>query len=703
MLKKVKDIWTREESKHTFLLYVISAVLLNLIMEGFARKNFWGGFIYLFQHPSVFFINTMIIVASLSITLMFRRRIFGIMIIGFFWVAISVVDFVLLLKRTTPFTAADLGMGDELLGVVGRYTTTFQRIILIVAIVLFVIALVLVWLKAPRVKYQIPRLYNLGVIATTIFAAAISISIGLETNLLSTKFANLTIAHADYGFPYCFGVSIFRTGVSKPKNYSKEKIEDIKDNIKESIPEDKTTNTDNKDNILKPNIIFLQLESFFDINKVKGLTMSQDPIPYFNELKAKYPSGFLNVHNVGYGTANTEFEIMTGMNLDDFGPGEFPYKTVLKTTTCESMAYNLKENGYSTHAMHNNTGTFYSRNQVFANLGYDTYTSLEYMRDYEKTPIGWVKDKVLIEEIQKVLDSTQGPDYLYAISVQGHGSYPTEPAYENPAVTVIDGVKNEGRKNAIEYYINEIREMDNFIRELVAKLSESEEDIILVMYGDHLPSLGFSGKDLMNGSEFQTEYIIWNNMNIKMEDEDIEAFQLSSKICKYLGITTGVINQYHQTQSQSEEYINGLQNLMFDIFGGNLSVYEGSNPYMPTDLQMGTFPITISNVESSTVEGEEEVIYITGTEFTPCSHVFVNGEKMNTEYIDETHLKITYKDVKPDDVFEVKQMWGEKNVVSTTDGYIYFGETTEGVVQESSENPESKKETKKQEKNSSKK
>lgn len=53
---------------------------------------------------------------------------------------------------------------------------------------------------------------------------------------------------------------------------------------------------------------------------------------------------------------NTEFEIMTSMNLDDFGPGEIPYKTVLKSTTCESTAFNLKEYGYSTHALHNNDG-----------------------------------------------------------------------------------------------------------------------------------------------------------------------------------------------------------------------------------------------------------------------------------------------------------------------------------------------------------
>ena len=87
------------------------------------------------------------------------------------------------------------------------------------------------------------------------------------------------------------------------------------------------------------------------------------------------------------------------MNLDFFGPGEYPYKTILKETTAESAAYNLKELGYGTHAIHNNDGTFYGRNKVFANLGFDTFTSLEYMNPIEENPTGWAKDKILINNM----------------------------------------------------------------------------------------------------------------------------------------------------------------------------------------------------------------------------------------------------------------------------------------------------------------
>lgn len=99
----------------------------------------------------------------------------------------------------------------------------------------------------------------------------------------------------------------------------------------------------------------------------------------------------MKVPSVGAGTANTEFEILTGMTLDYFGAGEYPYKTVLQDETCESMAYNLRELGYRTGVLHNNTGSFYSRNKVFANLGFDYFVSSEYMENLSYNPIGWAK------------------------------------------------------------------------------------------------------------------------------------------------------------------------------------------------------------------------------------------------------------------------------------------------------------------------
>lgn len=92
-----------------------------------------------------------------------------------------------------------------------------------------------------------------------------------------------------------------------------------------------------------------------------------------------YSSGYFKVPSVGAGTANTEFEVLTGMNMRFFGPGEYPYKTVVKNQPCESAATALSALGYGTHGLHNNGGNFYSRAKVYDHMGFDSFTSKEFM------------------------------------------------------------------------------------------------------------------------------------------------------------------------------------------------------------------------------------------------------------------------------------------------------------------------------------
>ena len=208
-----------------------------------------------------------------------------------------------------------------------------------------------------------------------------------------------------------------------------------------------------------------------------------------------YSTGYFKVPSVGAGTANTEFEVLTGMNLRYFGPGEYPYKTVLKYQTAESAATALENFGYGTHALHNNGGNFYSRADVFNNIGFDTYTSKEFMNILQVTENGWAKDDILTQHILNAMDSTEQQDFVFGITVQGHGDYPEEKVLENPRITV-SGIEDEGRTNAWEYYVNQLYETDQFIGELLQKLKERGEPTVLVLYGDHLPTMGLEAKDL---------------------------------------------------------------------------------------------------------------------------------------------------------------------------------------------------------------
>ncbi len=71
---------------------------------------------------------------------------------------------------------------------------------------------------------------------------------------------------------------------------------------------------------------------------MKSVKFSKDPVPNYRKLMKEYSSGYLTVPAVGAGTANVEFEVMTGMSVKFFGPGEYPYKSILKKTACEADA-----------------------------------------------------------------------------------------------------------------------------------------------------------------------------------------------------------------------------------------------------------------------------------------------------------------------------------------------------------------------------
>lgn len=412
-----------------------------------------------------------------------------------------------------------------------------------------------------------------------------------------------------------------------------------------------------------PNIIFVQLESFFDPTHVKGITLSENPLPNYQKLISEYSSGYLSVPCFGAGTCNTEFEVQTGINIDDFGPGEYPYRTILKSKVCESMAYNIKKLGYSTHAIHNNDGTFYDRNLVFSHLGYDTFTSIEYMDGIEKTPMGWAKDNILTGEITKALDSTSGTDYVFTISVQGHGDYPSTPIEGYKPEIKVTNFPVAEQQASFEYYVNQIHEMDNFIGELVDKLSERDEETILVLYGDHLPTFDFTDEMLNNGDKFQTQYVIWSNFQMDKQNKDIQAYQLSAYVMERLGMSEGYIMKYHQSKKNlpEDEYLKKLKILEYDILYGKKEIYGGDTPYVATELKMG-----IDDIEITDVYNYGDTVFIEGNHFNDYSCALINGKEYVTEKISDRLLRVKGAKVKKDDLVAVAQKGDDKVELSRT-------------------------------------
>lgn len=666
--KKADKVWNSKVLGNPWVRLGLLALLLNFINECLSRHSFIKGIIYFGSHPLAFLFNSFMIFFTLSIAMLFKKRVFATFFISALWFGLGVTNFVIRSSRKSPFAASDFRNLTEGLKVIQKYYTIPQIVILCLVIAALVACIIFIAIRTPKVKQKINYLLSALVIAVSFGMIMIINYVSNATGLIPRQFGNLVRAYDTYGFGYMFSCSLFRNGVSKPKDYSPGKVNDVVDSVENN---DKNNNDNDKNDIDKPNIIFLQLESFFDATNVKGLEFSEDPIPNIRKLYEKFPGGYLSVPSFGAGTANTEFETMTGMNLDDFGPGEYPYKTVLQSTACESICYYLSNYGYTTTALHDNTGGFYDRNRVFSRLGFDSFVSIEYIEKYEKNPIGWVKDKCLTDEIVGILDSTGTPDYIYTISVQGHGDYPENTDGLDLPVKVTNNDVT-GNPNGFEYYVNQTHEMDAFVAELIDALSKRDEKTILVIYGDHLPTFDITDDDLKNGDIYQTQYVIWNNYNLQIENKDLQAYQLSAYLMKNLGMKGGVISRLHMShfdkedKEDNEEYLSNLKLLEYDILYGNCQAYEGVNPYKITNMKMGYKPIKVLNGENAYSH-----IVIRGRNFTEFSQVEINGTVHKTIYNGPDELLVDGYTLKDGDQIAVLQISNSNETLSRTNIFTY--------------------------------
>lgn len=608
------------------LRYIGVPVILELVIESLNRKSVTGCIQYMLERPLLFIFNTLIIMLTVSIALFFKREIFVFTTISVVWLIFGIVNFVILQFRVTPFSAVDITLLESAISVSGHYLNPLNIAMIFLAAVLVVVSIICLYRKAPKHTHTTQKKIIVSGIAVSLIAFAIFF-LRYQSNsvqALATNYTNISEAYENYGFVYCFTNSILDTGIGKPEDYSEERV----DKIISSLPEAKEV-TDKK-----PNIIFIQLESFFDVDELKKLKLSKDAIPNFHKLQKKYSNGLLTVPTVGAGTVNTEFEVLTGMSQRDFGTSEYPYKTVLRNTTAESICYDLKKLGYQTHCVHNNEGTFYGRNKVFVNLGFDTFTSMEFMNGLEDNPNGWKKDRILTGEIIETLDSTKGPDFTLGITVQSHGKYQGFEV-ENALIQVLKA-PDEDLKEAYQYYVNQLYEVDQMIGDLVKALEKRKEDTILVLYGDHLPSLDMEKEDLHDSNLYQTQYVIWDNMGLSRKEKNIASYQLYPEVLGRAGIHEGNITRFHQeAEWKTKSYHEDLKVLEYDMLYGEKYAFKGLEPYQPTELLMGTEPVKVDDVVKN-----EQGYLMAGSNFTPYSHVLFDGEELSVHWIDSGHIQI---------------------------------------------------------------
>ena len=290
--------------------------------------------------------------------------------------------------------------------------------------------------------------------------------------------------YASNGFVLGFISNLDTTVMEKPKNYSKENMLQIANDIKKQY----SGNIGNQKKKEKPNIIFVMSESFWDPTKVTNLSFSEDPVPNLHHYIENFPGGQTISPTFGGNTANVEFEALTSYSMSLLKPGSIPYQQVITNKKeIPSIPTALKKEGYYTSAIHSFGRTFFKRDDVYKVLGFDKFNAEDTMENVDIDG-DYISDLAISKEIIAELEEQKQPTFIHAVTMQNHFPFTEGRFGEN--LIEISGLENEESKGELETYTEGLRRSDEALQYLIEQLDNLDRPTLLVFFGDHLPSLG---------------------------------------------------------------------------------------------------------------------------------------------------------------------------------------------------------------------
>lgn len=317
----------------------------------------------------------------------------------------------------------------------------------------------------------------------------------------------------------------------------------------------------------KPTVIAVMNETFSDLSIYQNMHADYQGPTYFKSIDDCLSRGRLYVSAYGGGTANTEFEFLTGNSMAYLGSGVYPYTTYDLTDT-ENLAAQFKSLGYYTTAMHPNHGTNWNRENVYKDFGFDQFLTINDFQNAE-TLRGMVTDKATYDKILELLDTNSNPQFIFDVTMQNHSGYDTGLIpYDKQMSLNIDGEFNSN----VNEYVSLIQQSDEALKYFLNKLSKLDRKVVVVFWGDHQPFFPdtyndrwFTNEDDATHQErlWQTSYIIWANYDVAgnsqtSHEEDLSSNYLGSELMKLIGAPLTDYQKAHLTLRQSLPALNSV-------------------------------------------------------------------------------------------------------------------------------------------------
>ena len=481
--------------------------------------------------------------------------------------------------RGTPVLPWDFTALGTAMAVAGNYKF-IPSVTMILAIVLFVVLIILQKHFCIKGQFKLTKI-NMCYRGAALICAALCL-----WGTISPKFLEKCGVQADvwdqsksYQQTGAAASFVFNTKFLKvdvPENYSEEYVEEIKDssdtgsaaNLNDysgQLAADKVSVEDTDIEMVSQsvktkatNIIAIMNESWADFEDYGNLELSESVMDYIHSLdNTIFGHAYTSVF--GAGTSASEFEFLTGNSMAFLPSGSIPYQQYV-TTPKDSLASLLHEQGYQCLAMHPGERTSWQRNEAYPLLGFDQFTCGEDMHVALSDEHGYVGDDSSFNEIIYEYEhrDTTKPFFMFNVTIQNHGSY-TDEDYE-AEVYLTD---EPGKYPQAEQYLTLANKTDQDFKILVDYFSKCEEPTIILMFGDHQPSVETEFLEKAYGvsldsmtmeqymGKFKVPFVIWANYELPDDTINITSLNfLKQYLLNYAGVEKSNYDYYLESISK---------------------------------------------------------------------------------------------------------------------------------------------------------
>lgn len=505
------------------LVFSVGILLFTLFIQ---IGPFTGTVRIQLQQPVLLMLNLLPILLTIALFyFLFGNLFYAAGIASVIFELLSLVNLIKMEGRRDPLVPADFSLLSEAVEAAGSYSLNLHPLYIAgIAGLALILILLGVKLKTPRPK---PLLRAGGaLLACGVFVlsmATVYPDQALYKKMISKvpklSSSNVPQVFDQLGFPYCFLHNFRLYEIDRPADYSREEAAAWA--AGGTTPE-----------MHKAHVIFIQCEAFTDITRSEAFVWDEETDPLRDyDLVAESPqaiSGHVVVSNFGAGTANTEFDVLTGMQTNMISEGNVSSLRVIHKNV-NSLARVFAAQGYQPYFMHPGYSWFYNRDSVYDYFGFpervfeDDFVSPKILNSRISDESFRVR---LLADFQKHTAASDAPFFGFTVTIQNHQAYHyyNYPNVPMPPVQVNRPLSDSSMEQ-LTVYSRGVRDSSRMLRELTETCDEMDEPLLLVFWGDHLPALGSNyaayrelgiavGEDRSfeeTVSTYATPFVIWAN------------------------------------------------------------------------------------------------------------------------------------------------------------------------------------------------